>query len=75
MPRGDGTGPFGQGPISGGDMGKRMMRGRGRMRGTVAAGPVGYCNCPNCGHKVQHLPQQPCNQQPCPKCGTIMNRT
>ena len=25
--------------------------GRGRMGGPFAAGPEGFCICPNCGHK------------------------
>jgi len=63
MPRNDGTGP----PRGGG-------RGRGRMGGPLAAGPGGVCVCPQCGHKVPHVPGQPCNQTACPKCGTTLTR-
>jgi hypothetical protein len=49
-------------------------RGPGRMGGTKAAGPGGYCVCPNCGHKVPHPVGQPCYQTNCPKCGTQMIR-
>lgn len=48
--------------------------GRGRMDGPLAAGPDGYCVCPDCGHKVEHVAGKPCNQQKCPKCGTQMTR-
>lgn len=61
MPRGDGTGP----PQGGGG---------GQMSGPVGAGPVGFCICTNCGHKVPHVRGQPCNQLTCPKCGSIMTR-
>ena len=47
MPRGDGTGPKGQGPGTGSGMGSRRgSRGRGDGFG---AGPGGYCICPKCG--------------------------
>jgi hypothetical protein len=68
MPRGDGTGP------PGGGQGGGKGRGRGRMGGPFAAGPGGQCVCPSCGHKVQHVSGQPCNQRKCPKCGTMMAR-
>ncbi len=64
MPRGDGTGPAGQGPGS---------SGRGRMGGQ-GAGSGGNCVCPSCGEKVEHKTGQPCNQLECPKCGTGMVR-
>ena len=48
--------------------------GRGRRGGSKAAGPDGYCVCPKCGHKVDHLAGQPCYEQKCPKCGTQMVR-
>jgi len=51
MPRGDGTGPFGTG--SGAGRG-RGGRGLGRRGGPLAAGPGGYCVCPQCGHKEPH---------------------
>jgi len=70
MPRGDGTGPTGQGPGTGRGMG----RGQGRMGGPYAAGPGGNCICPNCGYSTPHAAGQPCNQKTCPKCGTRMTR-
>ena len=55
MPRGDGTGPRGQGPRTGRGLGGRgygrgMGRGggKGRMEG-CGLGPGGYCVCPFCG--------------------------
>lgn len=73
MPRGDGTGPRGQGPGTGRGMRGGGGTGQGRGGG-VAAGPGGYCVCPNCGEKASHQPGQPCNEQQCPKCGTAMTR-
>ena len=59
---------FGQG------QGQGSGRGRGRQGGPQAAGPGGYCVCPDCGHKVKHDAGQPCNQKKCPKCGANMIR-
>ena len=71
MPRGDGTGP----PPGGTGGGRGAGGGRGgRMGGPFSAGPEGYCVCPGCGNKVLHRRGQPCNQMPCPNCGTIMTR-
>ncbi len=72
MPRGDGTGPMGQGPVSGGRAGSGV--GRGRMGGSIAAGPRGVCVCPKCGEKVSHKVGMPCSSESCPKCGTKMVR-
>ncbi|MFH1875190.1 MAG: hypothetical protein ABH859_08450 [Pseudomonadota bacterium] len=72
MPRGDGTGPFGQGPSGGG--GGRGAGGRGRQGG-FAAGPGGECMCPKCGQKTAHTRGTPCNSMKCPKCGTLMTRS
>lgn len=57
-------------------MGRGSGRGadRGRMGGPKAAGPGGYCVCPNCGHKQPHVAGQPCTALTCPKCGTRMIR-
>jgi predicted Fe-Mo cluster-binding NifX family protein len=55
---------------SGGGQGK----GRGRMGGPLAAGAVGTCLCPKCGHRVAHERGVPCVQKQCPKCGTAMAR-
>jgi len=75
MPRGDGTGPLGQGPGTGRGMGMGRGRGMGRMGGTrPGAGPGGYCVCPNCGAKIEHQRSVPCYQIACPKCGTMMVR-
>jgi hypothetical protein len=84
MPRGDGTGPAGQGPGTGRGLGRGgagsgrgggMGRGAGQGRmGGQAAGIGGYCVCPSCGEKVPHQQGVPCNQIECPKCGTTMTR-
>lgn len=71
MPRGDGTGPFGEGPGTGGGRGG----GRGRMGGSrPGAGPSGQCVCPSCGATVPHEVGVPCYSIDCPKCGTKMTR-
>ena len=49
MPGGDGTGPRGEGPMTG--RGRFSAGGRGRMGGPFAAGLGGICKCPKCGHK------------------------
>lgn len=61
-----------QGRGSGG--GRAGARGPGRMGGSKAAGPGGYCVCPNCGHRVKHAAGQPCYQKKCPRCSTTMTR-
>lgn len=71
MPRGDGTGPFGQGPGTG--RGGGMGGGRGRMGGQ-GLGAGGNCVCPTCGTKVPHQRGVPCTQVNCPKCSTAMVR-
>ena len=73
MPRGDGTGPRGQGPGTGRGMGRAQGGGRGQGGG-FAEGPGGYCICPNCGERVSHQLGSPCYEQSCPKCGTTMTR-
>ncbi|HID30587.1 MAG TPA: hypothetical protein EYP19_11365 [Desulfobacterales bacterium] len=78
MPRGDGTGPRGQGPGTGRGMGRgggrgRGGRGQGRAGGS-AAGAAGYCVCPNCGEEAPHQVGTPCYEQKCPKCGMAMSR-
>jgi predicted Fe-Mo cluster-binding NifX family protein len=65
------SGGGGMGPGRG--MGGRGGRG-GRMGGPVAAGPGGYCVCPQCGHKEPHQVGVPCMQMQCPKCGAAMAR-
>lgn len=61
----------GMGPGRG--MGAGGRRG-GRMGGPLAAGPVGYCVCPQCGHKEPHEVAIPCAQKQCPKCGAALVR-
>jgi uncharacterized Zn finger protein (UPF0148 family) len=44
------------------------------MGGPFAAGPGGYCVCPNCGYREPHIAGQPCLQKTCPRCGTPLVR-
>lgn len=83
MPRGDGTGPIGNGQGRGQSFGRRMGQGngvgqgmapRGRMNGPFVAGPEGNCKCPKCGYEQAHARGQPCNKIKCPKCETLMTR-
>jgi len=79
MPRGDGTGPpGGGGPGSGRGLRGRGFGGgagggRGRMGG-FAAGPGGYCVCPQCGAKAPDQRGVPCSGLSCPECGARMTR-
>lgn len=73
MPRGDRTGPFGQGSGTGKGMGRGG--GRGRMDGNrPGSGAGGNCICPSCGAKASHQVGTPCYSVNCPKCGTKMVR-
>lgn len=66
MPGLDGTGPLGQGPMTG--------RGRGiasRKQGSGLGGSAD-CVCPKCGEKTPHRRGVPCVQTKCPKCDTPM---
>ena len=63
--------PRGRGQVSGGGRGRAGGRGRG---GGFAAGPGGYCVCPNCGEKEVHQLGIPCFEQKCPNCGKAMIR-
>ena len=75
MPRGDGTGPTGQGPAKGQGKGRGQGQGGGGgRRSGASAGPGGNCVCLNCGNTVSHQQGVPCNQIECPKCGSVMNR-
>ncbi|MFZ7103610.1 MAG: hypothetical protein ACOWWO_13280 [Peptococcaceae bacterium] len=67
MPRKDGTGPSGTGPVAG------TTGGRGQRRGG-GGGPAGYCACPKCGEKVSHTAGIPCISLKCPKCGSDLIR-
>ena len=58
----------------GGGRGQGQGQGPGRMGGSKAAGPAGYCICPDCGHKAKHTTGKPCTQQKCTKCGAQMTR-
>jgi len=71
MPRGDGTGPRGQGPGTGRGLGRGGGRGRMGGRGLSVGGE---CVCPNCGHRVTHQRGTPCYEIKCPKCGSQMTR-
>jgi len=68
MPGGDGTGPLGQGPVSG------RGRGYGVNRQRKGGGTISQCVCPQCGAKIPHWQGIPCSTIPCPKCGTKMAR-
>ncbi|MBU0533410.1 MAG: DUF5320 domain-containing protein [Candidatus Omnitrophica bacterium] len=81
MPRGDGTGPTGQGPktgrgMSGSDRGIGQGGGGRGMGGgnRPGAGPVGNCVCPSCGAKASHQRGVACYAIDCPKCGSKMVR-
>jgi len=73
MPRGDGTGPYGQGPGTGRGLGRG--RGMGRMGGNQpGAGPSGDCLCPSCGVRIPHQAGVPCYDLSCPKCAAKLVR-
>lgn len=69
----NGKGRNGTGKNSGQGQG-RSGQGRGRMSGPLAAGAVGACLCPKCGHREPHERGVPCLRKQCPKCGTVMIR-
>ncbi len=70
MPKGDGTGPMGQGLGTGKVMGR--CKGQGRRGSAFTDGSGENCICLSCGDKIPHKPGQPCNQEICPKCGNTM---
>lgn len=53
-----------------GQGGRRAVRGDGPL----AAGPNGYCACPQCGEKEPHQLGVPCFERKCQKCGAAMVR-
>jgi len=75
MPRGDGTGPAGQGPGTGRGAGRRGGgAGTGGRMGGFAMGPGGYCVCTRCNTRTAHTRGVPCTSVRCPKCGAQMTR-
>lgn len=68
-------GKRGGGMGQGGGRGQgRGGQGLGRMGGPLAAGPSGYCICPQCGKREPHDRGVPCFVRKCPKCGATMTR-
>jgi len=59
---------------SGRGAGRGSGQGAGREGGPASAGPGGYCVCPGCGERKEHVAGVPCYQEKCPKCGTLMVR-
>jgi predicted Fe-Mo cluster-binding NifX family protein len=65
----------GRGMGSGGGKGQGQGGQRpGRMGGSLAAGPTGYCVCSQCGQREPHKRGMPCFERKCPKCGSAMTR-
>lgn len=64
----------GMGAGSGRGQGGQTPGRAGRMGGPKAAGPTGYCICPQCGQKEPHQRGVPCVERKCPKCGITMAR-
>lgn len=59
----------------GGRGGQSGKDGKGRQGGTKpGSGPNGFCVCPSCGHRQEHIAGKRCLDQVCPKCGTKMVR-
>ena len=66
---------YGRGRGRGGAGGGRGLGGgQGRNNGAQQAGPNGYCVCPKCGYKIEHVVGRPCYDEKCAKCGTLMTR-
>jgi len=67
--KGKGRGGMGRGGGAG-----RRGQNRGFTGGPLAAGPSGFCVCPQCGHREEHQRGVPCVGRQCPRCGTAMTR-
>jgi ssDNA-binding Zn-finger/Zn-ribbon topoisomerase 1 len=48
------------------------MREKNRERGGM--GPGGYCICPKCNYRKEHVPGVPCREERCPNCGSALIR-
>lgn len=46
----------------------------GRRRHGQGMGPAGFCVCPKCGFRKEHLPGVPCVEERCPSCGVALVR-
>jgi len=74
MPNLDGTGPTGQGPLTGRGRGRGIGLAAGQRnvgRGQGLGGSVD-CVCPKCGKTLPHRRGIPCAQVDCPDCGARM---
>ena len=44
------------------------------MNNSYGLGPTGFCICPKCKYKIPHRRGIPCQEEKCPKCGSILLR-
>jgi hypothetical protein len=72
MPNKNGTGPLGQGPITGRGRGVGRGMGRGLRAAGSGLGGTKECICPKCGYKEPHVRGVPCSEKKCPECETPM---